>query len=137
MKRTILAGVLLAPVSVLLPSGISSEPQQFNAQAVAPAPSGATAAWTLKVKGDIRWQQLTPMGALLVSTDAALAAVDTERGQVMWEKPELGGLPADGVRMVEGSLLMEATRPGLLVIFDPVTGADVSLHLECPCRGRT
>ncbi|PYU40757.1 MAG: hypothetical protein DMG54_22270 [Acidobacteria bacterium] len=125
MKRTILAGVLLAPVSVLLPSGISSEPQQFNAQAVAPAPSGATAAWTLKVKGDIRWQQLTPMGALLVSTDAALAAVDTERGQVMWEKPELGGLPADGVRMVEGSLLMEATRPGLLVIFDPVTGAVV------------
>ncbi|PYU52434.1 MAG: hypothetical protein DMG53_00080 [Acidobacteria bacterium] len=125
MKRTILAGVLLAPVSVLLPSGISSEPQQFNAQAVAPAPSGATAAWTLKVKGDIRWQQLTPMGALLVSTDAALAAVDTERGQVMWEKPELGGLPADGVRVVEGSLLMEATRPGLLVIFDPVTGAVV------------
>src|SRR5438477_6622249 len=27
--------------------------------------------------------------------------------------------------MVEGSLLMEATRPGLLVIFDPVTGAVV------------
>src|SRR5438445_12657965 len=125
MKRTILAGVLLAPVSVLLPSGISSEPQQFNAQAVAPAPSGATAAWTLKVKGDIRWQQLTPMGALLVSTDAALAAVETERGQVMWEKPELGGLPADGVRMVEESLLMEAERPGLLVIFDPVSGAVV------------
>ncbi len=125
MKRTILAGVLLAPVSVLLPNGISSEPQKLNAQAIAPAPSGATAAWSLKVKGDIRWQQVTPMGALLVSTDAALAAVETERGQVMWEKPELGGLPADGVRMVEGSLLMEATRPGLLVIFDPVTGAVV------------
>ena len=43
----------------------------------------------------------------------------------MWEKPELGGLPADGVHLVEGSLLMEATRPGLLVIFDPVTGAVV------------
>jgi len=125
MKRTILAGVLLGPVSVLLLSGISSEPQQLNAQAVAPAPSGATAAWTLKVKGDIRWQQVTPVGALLVSTDAALAAVDIERGQVMWEKPELGGLLADSVHMVEGSLLMEATRPGLLVIFDPVTGAVV------------
>jgi hypothetical protein len=43
----------------------------------------------------------------------------------MWEKPELGGLPADSVQMVEGSLLMEAMRPGLLVIFDPVTGAVV------------
>src|SRR5437016_11303843 len=125
MKRTMLAGLLLGPVSVLLSSGISSKPRQLNAQAVAPAPSGATIAWTLKVKGDIRWQQVTPMGALLVSTDTALAAVDTERGQVMWEKPELGGLPAEGVRMVEGSLLMEAERPDLLVIFDPVSGAVV------------
>src|SRR5207249_2229521 len=107
MKRIIFASALLGPVSVLLSSGISSAPQQPNVQAVAPAPSGATAAWTLKVKGDIRWQQVTPMGALLVSTDAALAAVDIERGQVMWEKPELGGLPADSVHMVEGSLLME------------------------------
>src|SRR6184192_4965697 len=125
MKRTMLAGLLLGPVSVLLSSGISSKPRQLNAQAVAPAPSGANAAWTLKVKGDIRWQQVTPMGALLVSTDAALSAVDIERGQVTWEKPELGGLLADSVHMVEGSLLMEATRPGLLLIFDPVTGTVV------------
>src|SRR5438094_3984758 len=125
MKRTILAGVLLGPVSVLLSSGISSEPRQLNAQRAAPAPSGATAAWTLKLKGDILWQQATPMGALLVSTDAALSAVDIERGQVTWEKPELGGLPPDSVRMVEGSLLMEAARPGLLLIFDPVTGSVV------------
>src|SRR5712691_10450747 len=98
-----------------------------HAQAVppAPAPSGATAAWTLRLKGDVRWQQVTPAGALLISTDAALAAVDIERGQVAWEKPELGGLPPDSVRMVEGSLLMEAARPGLLLIFDPVTGAVV------------
>src|SRR5467141_574580 len=124
MKRTILACALLGPVSALLSSGISSEPQ-LHAQTAAPVPSGATAAWTLKVRGEIRWQQVTPMGALLVSTDAALAAVDIDGGQVMWEKPELGGLPADSVHMVEGSLLMEATRPGLLLIFDPVTGAVV------------
>src|SRR5216683_250207 len=113
MRRTIIASALLVPVSVLLSSEMFSAPRQPNAQATAPAPSGATAAWTLKVKGDIRWQQVTPVGALLVSTDTALAAVDTERGQVMWEKPELGGLQADGVRMVEGSLPMETARPGL------------------------
>src|SRR5881296_3247274 len=99
-----------------------------GAQGAAPtqtAPSGATAAWTLRMKGDIRWQQVTPAGALLVSTDAALSAVDIERGQVTWEKPELGGLPPDSVRMVGGSLLMEAARPGLLLIFDPVTGSVV------------
>jgi outer membrane protein assembly factor BamB len=87
--------------------------------------TGATAAWTLKLKGNIRWQQVTPAGALLASTDAALAGVDIERGQVAWEKTELGGLPPDSVRMIEGSLLMEAARPGLLLIFDPVTGGVV------------
>ena len=96
-----------------------------HAQTAAPAPTGATAAWTIKPKGEIRWQQVTPAGALLISTDAELAGVDIERGQVTWEKPELGGLPPDSVRMVEGSLLMEAARPGLLIVFDPVTGAVV------------
>jgi outer membrane protein assembly factor BamB len=96
-----------------------------QAQAASPAPSGATPAWTLKMKGVIGWQQVTPAGALLVSTDAALSGVDIERGVALWEKPELGGLPPDSVRMVEGSLLMEAARPGLLIVFDPVTGGVV------------
>ena len=89
------------------------------------AQNPTVAAWTLKTKGQIRWQQVTPAGALLVSTDASLAGVDMDRGVVTWDKPELGGLPADSVRMVEGSLLMEAARPGLLIVFDPVTGAVV------------
>ena len=91
--------------------------------AVAASIDRAIPAWTLKLKQDIRWQQVTPAGTLLLSSDAALAGIDMERGQVIWEKPELGGLPADSVRMVEGSLLMEAARPGLLLIFDPVTGS--------------
>lgn len=95
-----------------------------RAQNVTPAPS-ATAAWTLKVNGEIRWQQVTPAGTLLVSTDRSLLGVDGEHGQVTWEKPELGGIPSDSVRPVEGSLLMEATQPGLLLIFDPLIGAVV------------
>src|SRR6266699_443819 len=98
--------------------------QTAAAPARSPAgPTGTTAAWTLKLTGDVRWQQVTPAGALLVSTDAALAGVDIDRGQVLWEKADLGGLPTDSVRLVEGSLLVEAARPGLLVILDPVTGA--------------
>jgi len=112
----------LLPLSLVVALHAAARAQ---APAAAPAPSGATAAWTLKMKGDIRWQQVTPAGALLVSTDGALSGVDIERGVVTWEKPELGGLPADSVRIVEGSLLMEAARPGLLLIFDPVTGAVV------------
>jgi outer membrane protein assembly factor BamB len=96
-----------------------------SARAATPPMSRATMAWTLKAKGDIRWQQVTPAGTLLLSTDATLMGIDTDRGQVLWEKPELGGLPADSVRMVEGSILMEAARQGLLLVFDPVTGGVV------------
>src|SRR5256885_951552 len=72
----------LLPLSLLVAISTTA-----HAQTAAPAPSGATAAWTLKTKGDIRWQQVTPAGALLVPPDAALAGVDIERGQAMWEKP--------------------------------------------------
>src|SRR5437899_2098026 len=116
--RTLLSLSLVVSVS-------TAAHAQAGTPAPAPAPSGAPARCPLRMEGDIRWQQVTPAGVLLVSTDGSLAGVDIERGQVAWEKPELGGLPADSVRMVEGSLLMEAARPGLLVIFDPVTGAAV------------
>src|SRR5207249_12333150 len=75
---------------------------QTAAPAPTPAPAGAAVAWTIKAKGDVRWQQVTPAGALLISTDAGLAGVDIERGQVTWEKPELGGLPPDSVRIEIG-----------------------------------
>src|SRR5437764_798526 len=116
--RTLVVPALVIVVHTVALAQTAAAPARPTAAA-----SGATAAWTIKLTGDIRWQQVTPAGALLVSTDAALAGVDIDRGQVTWEKPELGGLPADSVRMVEGSLLVEAARPGLLVILDPVTGA--------------
>ncbi|HJR18012.1 MAG TPA: PQQ-binding-like beta-propeller repeat protein [Gemmatimonadales bacterium] len=100
-------------------------PASTRIAAASPVSGRATVAWTLKVKQEIRWQQVTPAGTLLISTDAALLAVDIERGQVAWEKTELGGLPADSVRAIDGSLLMEASRAGLLLIFDPVTGAGI------------
>src|SRR5256886_9442045 len=123
-----MAMIVLSPRRTLLSlSLVFAQGATSYAQTAAPAaaPAGATAAWTIKTKGEVRWQQVTPAGALLISTDAELAGVDIERGQVTWEKPELAGLPADSVRVVEGSLLMEAARPGLLIVFDPVTGAVV------------
>src|SRR5438876_2183462 len=120
-----MAMVALSPRTLLSLPLVVALSATSHAQTAAPASAGAAVAWTIKTKGDVRWQQVTPAGALLISTDAELAGVDIERGQVTWEKPELGGLPADSVRMVEGSLLMEATRPGLLIVFDPVTGAVV------------
>src|SRR5436853_610745 len=131
VHREIAMAVVSVRRTLLLPALVILGYAPAHTQTAAPARSGATAAWTLQLKGDIRWQQVTPAGALLVSTDAELAGVDIERGQITWEKPELGGLPADSVRMVEGSLLIEAARPGLLVIPDPVTGA-VVVHSRRP-----
>jgi outer membrane protein assembly factor BamB len=119
-----MAPVSVARASLLLVTLAWVHSNSFAQSAVPAAPpAAASTAWTLQIKQDIRWQQITPAGALLVSTDAALAAVDIERGQVAWEIAELGGLPLDSIRAIEGSLLMEAARPGLLLIFDPVTGA--------------
>ena len=87
-----------------------------------PASVGSVAAWTLHFPGNVLWQQTTPAGALLVATDGALAGVDIERGQIAWQKTDLENIPQDSVHIVEGSLLMEAAKPGLSVIFDPVTG---------------
>src|SRR6058998_1166144 len=129
VHRGIAMAVRFAPRTLVVPALVIVVHTAALAQtAAAPArppagPTGTTAAWTLKLTGDVRWQQVTPAGALLVSTDAALAGVDIDRGQVLWEKADLGGLPTDSVRLVEGSLLVEAARPGLLVILDPVTGA--------------
>src|SRR5256885_5584565 len=57
-------------------------------------PTGTTAAWTLKLTGDVRWQQVTPAGALLVSTDAALAGGEIDRGQGTWGKADPGAVRA-------------------------------------------
>jgi len=96
--------MVLLPLAVLVPT--------LLAQATATAPIGTVPAWTVRLSGDIRWQQVTPAGALLVSTDGALVGVDIEKGQIAWQKPELGGLPVDSVRMVEGRCSWKRRSPG-------------------------
>src|SRR5436190_13547044 len=92
VHRGIAMAVRFAPRTLVVPALVIVVHTAALAQtAAAPArppagPTGTTAAWTLKLTGDVRWQQVTPAGALLVSTDAALAGVDIDRGQVMWEK---------------------------------------------------
>jgi len=118
--------VLLVNLFIAFGPAAPSHAQTKAANATAAANANtAAAAWSVKVNGGIRWQQITPAGALLVATDSSLAGVDIDHGQVTWEKPELAGIAADSVRPMEDSLLMIAERPDLLTIFDPVTGAVV------------
>src|SRR2546425_8121950 len=80
-----------------------------GAQGAAPTqttPSGATAAWTLRMKGDIRWQQVTPAGALLLSTHPPLSRGGIERGPGTGGKAQLGGVPPPHVPQGAGALLI-------------------------------
>src|SRR5919107_3623920 len=100
---------VLAPRTLLLLGllGLGFRPAQAQTVTAASAriataspADRATPAWTLKLKQDIRWQQVTPAGTLLISTDATLSGVDIGGGQIIWKKAELGGLAPDSVRMV-------------------------------------
>src|SRR2546430_8352064 len=110
-RRALLPLSLLVAVSTVV-----------HAQTAAPAPSGATAAWTLKMKGDIRWQQVTPAGALLVSTDAALSGVDIQRRPAGGEKTELGGVRARSGPTAARARPPAAAPPPPLGVSDPRAG---------------
>ena len=49
---------------------------------------------------------MTAFGQLLVSTTAALHAVDPNTGAVMWSHTDLAGLPAEGLEELAGSPLV-------------------------------
>src|SRR3989475_5865531 len=88
-RRTLVVSALVIVVHTAALAQTAAAPARPPA-----SPTGTTAAWTLKLTGDVRWQQVTPAGALLVSTAAALARADIGRGPGMWEKADLGGVPS-------------------------------------------
>src|SRR2546427_12903819 len=85
VHRGIAMAVRFAPRTLVVPALVmvvhtAALAQTAAAPARSPAgPTGTTAAWTLKLTGDVRWQQVTPAGALLVSTHAARAGGDIDR----------------------------------------------------------
>src|SRR5829696_973976 len=94
-RRVLLSGLAPGLLLATLPlaPAVAQSVAPASTRATAPVISGrANVAWTLKTPHDIRWQQITPAGTLLLSTEAGLLGVDIERGQIIWEKPELGGL---------------------------------------------
>src|SRR5215510_9993651 len=71
--------VLLVNLFIAFGPAAPSHAQTKAANATAAANANtAAAAWSVKVNGGIRWQQITPAGALLVATDSSLAGVDID-----------------------------------------------------------
>ena len=72
---------MVLPLILALLQATPIRPVSTTAPASPQPTGGSVASWTLHFPGDLRWQQITPAGALLVSTDAALVGVDVERAQ--------------------------------------------------------
>jgi outer membrane protein assembly factor BamB len=53
------------------------------------AAAAATPQWTLTTDASIGFQRLTPLGTLLVGTDAMLGCVDPATGQWLWKREDL------------------------------------------------
>src|SRR2546423_15395653 len=89
-RRLLLLSLFAAPVAA------------GHAQTAAPAAAGATAAWTIKTKGDVRWQQGTPAGAPLISPPAGLAPGAHQPGPGTRGKTPPGGGPPRRRRLGRG-----------------------------------
>jgi len=107
----------------LLSSANTSEPQRYVSGTAAPLLDPARAAWTLKVRGGDSLAAGHTDGCFLYRQTRA-SGCGPRGGHVMWRSLNSAGLACRQRPHVEGSPLMEATRPGL-PDFCPVTVAVV------------
>src|SRR2546422_9623221 len=86
VHRGIAMAVRFAPRTLVVPALVivvhtAALAQTAAAPARSPAgPTGTTAAWTLKLTGDVRWQQVAPAGGPLRAAQAAVAGGDIDHG---------------------------------------------------------
>jgi outer membrane protein assembly factor BamB len=65
-----------------------------NAQELKDAPYGKEV-WKASFGEKIIWQELTPLGSLMICTDDALFCIDPATGKTLWENAELRKIPDD------------------------------------------
>jgi outer membrane protein assembly factor BamB len=86
------------------------------------------ASWTAKFDSDIRFYQLTELGALVVGTEKSLYAVDGESGEVLWRRKH-ARLDETDVAPVAGTdlllLNLERDKRARLEAVDLLTGQPI------------
>ncbi len=80
------------------------------------------AAWRLSFDQPILWQQVTPLGDLLVNTSDGLYGVDPEHGTIKWKITQLGNLPGESYRILPTSYFNEFILGDRVVVLDPFNG---------------
>ena len=84
--------------------------------------AGASSQWSSTLSGAIEWQEVTPLGDLLVGTRDGLVGVNPETGETLWQRGELAGIPLESIRPVEGSPYYRFDAPDSIYFIDPLTG---------------
>ncbi len=78
--------------------------------------------YNIKLKEQILWQQLTPLGVLIVNTPLALYGINTDNGNVMWTLTELRGIPEESYQVLPNTFFAEVRLRNELIILDPYEG---------------
>ena len=79
--------------------------------------------WKKELSSPIRWQEVTSLGNLIVSSGIQLAGVDTESGGINWSKIDLGGISHEAYRELPNSPFFTITRGNGILLIDQFTGA--------------
>ena len=86
-----------------------------------PAPS-----WSVQFGSDILWQQVTPLGDLVVGTHDGLYGVNGQSGQKSWEIKTLGDLPSTSYQILSGTFFAEVETDKAVIIINPEDGRVIS-----------
>ena len=82
-------------------------------------------AWKRDLKQDILWQQVTPLGNLVITTPAALTGIDPATGAELWSRKDFGGLERTAAEQIKGSPLLTINRKGVISILEPFHGMEL------------
>lgn len=85
-------------------------------------PTKPSPAWNVHFESDILWQQVTPLGNLVINTSGGLYGIDGQTGQKSWEINRFGNLPPDSYRPLPGTFFAEIVLPDAIVILNPYNG---------------
>ena len=83
-------------------------------------------AWKLKFASSIRWQQITPIGNLVVNTSDGLYGVDPDQGKITWELKKLANIPAESYQVLPNTFYAQISLPNQMIILDPYEGKVLS-----------
>ncbi len=79
--------------------------------------------WKKELASDIRWQVVTALGNLIVSSGSQLAGVDTESGAIVWSKMDLAGINQDAFNELPNSPFFTVTKGNRILLIDQFSGA--------------